>query len=232
VAGNVATYLEIGRKKIFAGALEWPGWCRSARNEGQALEALLAYASRYAQVVARSPVPFSPPADGTEFEVVERLDGNATTDFGAPGIPPSADARPMDEAELDRQGELLRASWSTFDAIVESATGLTLRKGPRGGGRDLDKIIEHVLDAEAGYLNTLGGRPPPASGSDPMARMLPLRETVLAVLAARVRGDPIPDPSGRRERWSPRYFLRRATWHVLDHAWEIEDRAIPSDGSA
>jgi hypothetical protein len=25
--------------------------------------------------------------------------------------------------------------------------------------------------------------------------------------------------------WTPRRFLRRAAWHVLDHAWEIEDRA-------
>ena len=26
--------------------------------------------------------------------------------------------------------------------------------------------------------------------------------------------------------WLPRYFVRRAAWHVLDHAWEIEDRAL------
>ena len=25
-------------------------------------------------------------------------------------------------------------------------------------------------------------------------------------------------------RWTPRYFVRRAAWHVLDHAWELEDR--------
>jgi hypothetical protein len=25
-------------------------------------------------------------------------------------------------------------------------------------------------------------------------------------------------------RWPPRYVVRRAAWHVLDHAWEIEDR--------
>ena len=26
--------------------------------------------------------------------------------------------------------------------------------------------------------------------------------------------------------WKPRYFVRRSTWHILDHAWEIEDRII------
>ncbi|HEV2372237.1 MAG TPA: hypothetical protein VGS19_08715 [Streptosporangiaceae bacterium] len=25
--------------------------------------------------------------------------------------------------------------------------------------------------------------------------------------------------------WPARYTLRRLTWHVLDHAWEIEDKS-------
>ena len=29
----VETYLEVGAKRVFAGALDWPGWCRSARRE-------------------------------------------------------------------------------------------------------------------------------------------------------------------------------------------------------
>jgi len=36
-------------------------------------------------------------------------------------------------------------------------------------------------------------------------------------------GPPPPGPRGGR-RWLPRYFVRRVTWHVLDHAWEIGDR--------
>ena len=27
-------------------------------------------------------------------------------------------------------------------------------------------------------------------------------------------------------RWTPRYFVRRVAWHVLDHTWEIEDRVL------
>jgi hypothetical protein len=27
--------------------------------------------------------------------------------------------------------------------------------------------------------------------------------------------------------WKPRYFVRRSAWHILDHAWEIEDRLEP-----
>jgi hypothetical protein len=24
--------------------------------------------------------------------------------------------------------------------------------------------------------------------------------------------------------WAPRYLIRRTAWHVLDHAWELEDK--------
>jgi hypothetical protein len=34
---------------------------------------------------------------------------------------------------------------------------------------------------------------------------------------------PAQGPRGGK-RWSPRYFVRRVAWHVLDHAWELEDR--------
>ena len=26
-------------------------------------------------------------------------------------------------------------------------------------------------------------------------------------------------------KWPVRYLIRRMAWHVLDHAWEIEDRS-------
>src|SRR5690349_9971305 len=41
-------YLEVGKKRVFACAADWPGWCRSGRDEEQALEALTTSASRYA----------------------------------------------------------------------------------------------------------------------------------------------------------------------------------------
>jgi len=34
-------YLEIGKKRIVACALDWPGWARSARTEELALAALM-----------------------------------------------------------------------------------------------------------------------------------------------------------------------------------------------
>ena len=108
----ITVYLETAAKRAFAGAVEWPGWSRSGRGDDQALEALAAYRSRYAAVLAAAKLVG--PASA-RFEVVERLAGNATTDFGAPGIPPAADERPLDEAELERQQAILRASWVALE---------------------------------------------------------------------------------------------------------------------
>ena len=96
---SVKVYLEVTPRRTFAGAIDWPGWCRSGKTEDEALAALFAYAERYAPVVARSKVGFKPPAAVDDLEVVERLKGNATTEFGAPGIPPAADKRPLTAAD-------------------------------------------------------------------------------------------------------------------------------------
>ena len=224
MTGRLAAYLEVAPRRTFACAVEWPGWCRSGRGEEEALAALLAYAPRYAAVVAGAGLAFSAP---TDVEVVERLTGNATTDFGAPGVPAAADRRPLDAAELDRQSRLLAASWAAFDAAWHEAddAGVELRKGPRGGGRDLPKMENHVLEAEEAYLAGLGSRPPRMPGAAPADRMAAVRATALDALAARARGKPIADPRQTKRPWSPRYFARRSAWHALDHAWEIEDRS-------
>ena len=85
-------YIEVGGKRTFASAADWPGWCRAGKSEQTALEALAAYAPRYSVVAKLAKVTF--PAGATEFSVSERLQGNATTDFGAPGSPPGATSSP------------------------------------------------------------------------------------------------------------------------------------------
>jgi len=40
---SVNTFIETGKKKAFGGAAEWPGWCRSARDEEMALQVLREY---------------------------------------------------------------------------------------------------------------------------------------------------------------------------------------------
>ncbi|HEX2222100.1 MAG TPA: hypothetical protein VHK06_06200 [Candidatus Limnocylindria bacterium] len=220
----IPVYLELGARRAFAGAVEWPGWCRSGNGEAAALEALVAHGERYAAAVGKAGGRFTAPGSVDDLDVVERLEGNATTDFGAPGIAPAADERSLDRRELRRLSKLLEASWRFLDRCAAAAHGVPLRKGPRGGGRDLDAIVGHVLDAERSYLWQLGTKAAPGDGLSPADRAAELRRAILDTLVARVRGDELT--SGRRARlWTPRYFVRRAAWHVLDHAWEIEDRA-------
>jgi hypothetical protein len=219
-----AVYLEVGDKRVFAGAIDWPAWARSGRDEDTALEALFTYAPRYGRVLKRTRLGFEVPADHSALQVVERLRGTATTDFGAPDVPPSADAEPVSDADLRRFAMLFRAYWRAFDRAVETAENVELTKGPRGGGRDLEKIVDHVLGSDEGYLSMIGAKAP-MGGPDGRAERV--RRAVLDALEVAVREGVPPGPRGGK-RWTPRYFVRRSAWHALDHAWEIEDRTPAS----
>jgi hypothetical protein len=211
-------YLEVGHKRVFACAVEWPGWCRSGKDEDQALEALAAYAPRYARVASEAGLRFPKQHQVKDFDVVERVQGSATTEFGAPGSIPRADKAPLKPATVPRLAKLLEASWTIFDRAVADAPA-ALRKGPRGGGRDRDKIVDHVLGAETGYASKLGARLKQPKAHDKSA-LAQHRTAMLEVLRN-------PGTPPRSEPWPASYFARRTTWHVLDHAWEIEDRSQP-----
>jgi hypothetical protein len=219
----VDVYVEVGAKRVFAGALDWPGWCRSAHHEEGALEALIAYGTRYADVLEGSGVRFTPPAKASTLEVVERLKGDATTDFGAPSIAPKADGRQIDRRWLARQEKILRACWMVFDRAAENVAG-PLEKGPRGGGREVDAIVAHVVGAEASYSRMIGADAKGFDEADAGTRDDERAIVLEALERAVTDGIPAEGPRGGK-RWSAPYFVRRAAWHVLDHAWEIEDRS-------
>jgi hypothetical protein len=217
----VDIYIESGSKRVFAGALDWPGWCRSAKDEDAAVSAVLAYSRRYAAAVRGVNPGFSVPKEGS-LRIVERLKGDATTDFGAPSIAPDADRRPVSATELKRLLSILGSVWATLDRSGKAAEGMELSKGPRGGGRDLDEIVGHVVGTEAAYLRRIAGTPP--SFSDPLAAKREVRDSVQEGLTRAVEdGLPAAGPRGGKI-WLARYFVRRTAWHALDHAWEIEDR--------
>jgi hypothetical protein len=220
----VPVYLEIGSKRTFAVAVDWPGWCRSGRTEEDALQALVAYGPRYQAVVRETAGEFRPPASPGDLEVTERLKGDAGTDFGVPGKIRAGDERAVTEREIERLTSLLQACWAAFDAAAASAADAVLKKGPRGGGRELAAIVSHVFEAEKSYLRMVGGRYEGAEKGDPPGEMADLRHAVVDALSRRARGEPLP-PRRSGSYWPPRYFVRRSAWHTLDHAWEIEDRA-------
>ncbi|MGC2485474.1 MAG: hypothetical protein WA359_04430, partial [Acidimicrobiales bacterium] len=132
-------YLEQGKTAVFAVSLDWPGWCRRARTADLALEALDDYRDRYAKIPS---IIFNP----GDLHVVATLTGNATTDFGAPDARGPFDVPALSPKELARQIGLLQDCWNYFDDVVDHAPP-TLRRGPRGGGRDRDAVVDHVREA-------------------------------------------------------------------------------------
>ena len=182
--------------------------------------ALAKAAPRYAEAVTAAGLSLPYRAAGA-FEVVERLPGSATTEFGAPGAIAAGDAKSLTAKQAERLTALVAASWTVLDRVVAGAPA-TLRKGPRGGGRDRDAIAEHVLGAEVAYARKLGLRlQQPAVGDD--EAIASFREEILRMLRSASTGAAPVDRG-----WPPRYAIRRIAWHALDHAWEIEDRSGPA----
>ena len=206
-------YIEEGKKKVFAVSLQWSGWARSGKDEESALDALAEYAPRY-EVIAKA-AGLRLPKSATRLEVVEKLAGNASTDFGMPAVFATSDTGKPGPKEAEKLAALLRAAWTAFDERRATAPA-ELTKGPRGGGRDRDKIVAHVINAEAGYIRQLGLKASTAGQEVPRPSW---REAVLAALRQARESGPLRDRG-----WPPRYAARRIAWHVLDHAWEIQDR--------
>jgi hypothetical protein len=205
---TVRVLLETGRTKTFASALDWPGWCRWGKGDEGALDALESYADRYG-VIARGAGARFPTS--VSMQVVDRVPGDATTDFGAPSVASSLEDEPLAKADLERGVRLLEASWAALDELASSAPE-QLRKGPRGGGRDRDAIVSHVAEAERAYARKIGVRHKPFRDPGDVAA---IRASIAEALRSVEPGSP----------WSAAYFLRRSAWHVLDHVWEIEDKS-------
>jgi hypothetical protein len=218
----ISVYLQLGRSRVFGCAVDWPGWCRRAKTDDEALEALVAYRPRYLPVVERAGLRLPAPAVGA-FEVVERIPAPPAPkfsgpDFGTIDLPCARDREPLGAVEADRLAKIVEACWATLEEVVQRAPA-QLRKGPRGGGRDRDPMYAHVLGAEAAYARKLGVRRKQPAIDD---------EAAIAALRAEIAGvlrESREAVAATENGWLPRYAARRIAWHVLDHAWEIEDRS-------
>jgi hypothetical protein len=214
---KVAVFIEAGTRRVFASALDWPGWARSGKNEELAVAALADYLPRYRRIVTMAGVAAP---DGL-LAITERHQGKATNaDFGSLGEIAPSETRPLSADDAGRLAALLTAAWAAFDTVAATAPA-ALRKVPLGGGRDTAQIIEHVLGAEAMYARKMG-LPRGDRGRDGgPAASAELRRRIVG--AVRDPGSLVTPPNG----WPPRTAVRRLAWHVLDHLWEIEDK---SDG--
>jgi hypothetical protein len=220
---RISTGQEIGNTRAFAWAIDWPGWCRAARDRLLLPEALSAAAPRYAIVAVEAGLDFvADPADLTadDFELLETVEGSAATDFGVPYTIAELDRRPLAAADAERLARLVQAAWVVFDRVVAAAPA-ELRKGPRGGGRDRTKIVAHCVASDSAYAGQMGIRLKEPAPTDRLA-IKAEREAILEVLRQPSDGSPL---DGRK--WPTRYAARRIAWHALDHAWEIEDKSEP-----
>lgn len=224
---QVPVALEIGKTRTFASALDWPGWTRIGHDEAAALEALLAYGPRYQRALRSAQLSFNAPTNLDAFGIAERLPGGSATDFGAPNVAPAADAAAVDATELERLQRILRACWETFAEVVELANDRPLRKGPRGGGRTTLQIADHVIESHYSYLRRIYWHEPHETTAD-IPAMIEAVDLADEQALAFATSDQMPATGPRGGAlWTPRYFVRRAAWHILDHAWEIEDKLEP-----
>lgn len=219
----VRTVIERGPKdkKAVAFSIDWPGWSRGAKNAELALETLEAYRDRYRPIAELAGMgrPFE--AAGP-LEVVEEMVGTGSVDFwGISYSPSSTEHDPMSEAELERGLTLLRACWAFFDG-VGSRVSPELRKGPRGGGRDRDRIIRHTIRVESeDFAKQVGLRIPEEAALTPEG-LRDHRDRYQAAMRAYNAGL----VERRMRSWTLPFLIRHSAYHTLDHAWEMEDKDL------
>lgn len=217
----IRVMLEQGKKRAVASAFDWTGWGRSARIKGDAVAVLAAYRPRFAKVADVAGLGEEFGATG-EIEVVERLEGTGMGDYyGVSGRTAGPEQEPMTAAACERKIALLRAAWAYFDDVA-ARVSVELRQGPRGGGRDRERINRHVNGAEIEeHAIKVGVITRPDVWQHPELH----RDELLAHRDAFCTAIREHNAGGLSARsWTLPFLIRRCAWHFLDHAWEMEDR--------
>jgi hypothetical protein len=215
--------LEIGPKgkKVVAVAPDWPGLERGATTGEAAIERLLSYVPRYATVtkLAGMEAAF---ANTVGADVVERYPGTSSTDFwGVSFAFSSIDQQAISGDALERELRLMRACWAFFDE-VRSRVSEEMQRGPRGGGRDRDRIVRHTFAAELDWTKKLGVLTP----LDAMLTDEGLNAHRDAYCHAIRDYHSQGKLAGKIAKWPLRYLIRHTAYHTLDHAWEMEDKDL------
>lgn len=218
MAAKLRVILEVGKKRrVVAGATDWPGLDRWGTSDEDAVAKLISYQPRYTGVAERADLGRAF-ANATDPTVIERVPGSSSTDFwGVAHVPSGGEGEVLSATDLERRLVLLQAAWAYFDEVAERVSG-ELRPGPRSAGRTHDQIVRHVLINEPEqFSRKVEVRTPPdvVMTADGLARH---RESYLdAIRAWNADGKPA-------RTWPIQFLIRRTAHHVMDHAWEIEDR--------
>jgi len=210
--------LEIGKKRrVVAAAMDWPGLDRWGFSEDAALEKLASYLPRYVGVAERAGLT-SAFKRARDVEVVERVPGSSSTDFwGVAHVPSQIEREVLSAKDLEQRLDLLQACWAHFDDVAARVSAEP-RPGPRSAGRTRDQIIRHVILNEPDqFSRKVEVRTPFEDVLVPGGLALH-RQTYLEGIRA-YNGDGKPARS-----WPIQFLVRRTANHVMDHAWEMEDR--------
>jgi hypothetical protein len=219
----VRTVVEHGPKdkRSVAFSLDWQGWSRGAKTADEALATLETYRLRYRPIASLAGLEGEFDGAGP-LEVVEERVGTGSTDFwGISFYPSSFEHGPMTEAELDRGITILRACWTFFDGVAARVSA-EMRKGPRGGGRDRNRIVRHTIRTESeDFARQLGLRIPEEGALTPDG-LRQHRESYVAAMRAYNAGE----TTKRMRNWTLPFLVRHSAFHTLDHAWEMEDKDL------
>ena len=222
MADRLRVILEIGRKRrVVAGAMDWPGLDRWGTSEDDALAKLSSYLPRYANVADRAGM--GPAfARSRDVEVVERVPGSSSTDFwGIAHVPSKIERDVLSSVDLERRLDLLRACWAEFDSVA-ALVPPELRPNARGGGRDRDQIIRHVYVTEPEQISRKVEVRTPREVVLTAEGLVAHRRVFLeAIRVYNAEGKPA-------RTWPIQFLVRRTAYHVMDHAWEMEDRDLGS----
>jgi hypothetical protein len=207
-------------------AIDWPGWSRGANTPAEALATLDSYRRRYRPIAVAAGMGDEFDAAGP-LEVIQEQVGTDSTDFWGISFSPSdTEQDPMTDTEFARKINLLRACWAVFDMAAVRVSP-DMRKGPRGGGRDRDTIIIHTIRTESENFAKRVGLRTAEGGALTPARLFAYREAYVAAMRAYNSGE------GKRMRsWTLPFLIRHSAFHVMDHAWEMEDKDIPGKAQA
>ncbi len=211
-------------KRWVANTADWPGLERGGKTEDEAVDKLARYVPRYLPVAKRARLG-TELATQTALAIIGRYPGTGSTDFWGISFAPSPlDRVPFDAPTFARQVRLLRAAWAEFDETAARVSA-ELRPGVRGGGRSRDQIVRHVLANEGGDFSK---RVKAKSELDLLtpARLAQHRDRYVEAMRTWFAED---KPLGN---WTIPYLLRHTAYHVLDHAWEMQDRDLTDDASA
>lgn len=210
-------------KKYVAYAIDWPGLERNGKSPDEAFEKMESYRSRY-QVIANRAGYGDAFRDESASEIVQEYEGTGSTDFwGISFAHGPNDYESMTDEELARQLALLKACWDEFDEIGQNVSP-ELQRGPRGGGRDREEIVGHLIYAELNWLKKLDIRPD-------FKEILPIEsrkqhhQSVLDELRRRHQ-EQLPVQAKGGPPWTVRFTIRHLAFHVMDHAWEMEDKDL------